>query len=160
MSEQFKIINEHKHHHGEHECCHGGHHSHEHGHCSEHEHRHGKEHTDDANQDIEETQYVDYHEEVEDMVGHKHYEKMVEKQMHLETDDGQELVCDVLEIFPLNIKGVDKQYIALLPQGYEDVLLYDYSENGDEPILALIEDDDEFALVSEEFMKLVEQENE
>ncbi len=144
MNNNLNVIHHHHHNHGEHECCHGGHH-HAHGHCAEHEKRHGKKTSENEDSKCEGK--------------HKHYETIVDKQMHLETEDGQELVCDVLDIFTVDIKGVDKQYIALLAQVYEDVLLYDYRENGDEPILALIEDDEEFDLVSEEFMKRIEQEN-
>ena len=83
----------------------------------------------------------------------------------LELDDGQEVECSVLSIFPLE----GKQYIALLPiSGDEEeededsdseVYLYRYSEdeNG-EPILDNIEDDDEFEAVSDRFDEILDEE--
>lgn len=78
----------------------------------------------------------------------------------LTLDDGKELQCVVLTIFPAG----DKEYIALLPmEGQEtdegEVFLYRYSEdeNG-QPNLENIEDDDEFELVSDAFDELLDEE--
>ncbi len=91
---------------------------------------------------------------------HIHYEKTVHTQMYLETDEGEEMVCDVLGIFEMDMDAQTNEYIALLPQGQEDVLLYHYVDKDGEPELNLIESDDEFQKVSEEFMRLVELEDE
>lgn len=80
----------------------------------------------------------------------------------LTLDDGKELQCVVLTIFPAG----DKEYIALLPMEGQDkdaddgeVYLYRYSEdeNG-EPNLENIEDDDEFEIVSDAFDELLDEE--
>ena len=79
----------------------------------------------------------------------------------LTLDDGKELECVVLTIFP---EG-DKEYIALLPmedandesdQG--EVYLYRYSEdeNG-QPNLENIEDDDEYEIVADAFDELLDE---
>lgn len=78
----------------------------------------------------------------------------------LTLDDGKELQCVVLTIFPAG----EREYIALLPmegQATEEgeVYLYRYSEgeNG-EPNLENIEDDDEFEIVSDVFDELLDDE--
>ena len=71
----------------------------------------------------------------------------------LTLDDGSEMECLVLNIFPVN----DQQYIALLPMTDEDedeseVFLYRFNESEDGELnLANIEDDDEFEAVSDAF---------
>ena len=65
-------------------------------------------------------------------------------QITLTLEDGSELVCDVIAIFPVD----DKNYIALLPQGDDpdaEIFLYRFEEKGEDDIdLINIEDDDEF----------------
>ncbi len=75
-------------------------------------------------------------------------------QISLTLDDGTELICDVVAIFPAG----DKTYIALLPnrviEGYEEdeVFLYRYKElEGDDVDLIPIEDEAEYELASEAF---------
>ncbi len=73
----------------------------------------------------------------------------------LTLDDDTELECGVLGIFEVE----DKEYIALLPLGEDEeedeVLLYQYKEIDDEEFeLELIEDQEEFDLVSEAFYAL------
>ncbi len=65
-------------------------------------------------------------------------------------DDGSELECSVLGVFDVE----NKSYIALMPIGDDEVLIYVYKENGDEVELELIESDDEFDKVSKEFEQL------
>ena len=71
----------------------------------------------------------------------------------LTLEDGSELVCNVLAIFPCQ----DKEYIALLPQETgkeEEIFLYQFVQKGegDEDIeLINIEDDEEFEVVSDAF---------
>lgn len=76
----------------------------------------------------------------------------------LELDDGEQLECAVLTIFPVG----DKDYIALLPLEGEyaeegEVFLYKYEEdeNG-EPSLDNITDDDEYDAVSDAFDELLD----
>ncbi|MCB6608626.1 MULTISPECIES: DUF1292 domain-containing protein [Clostridia] len=79
----------------------------------------------------------------------------------LTLDDGKELECVVLTIFPAG----DKEYIALLPMEDADdeseegeVYLYRYSEdeNG-QPNLENIEDDDEYEIVADAFDELLDE---
>ena len=72
----------------------------------------------------------------------------------LTLDDGKELECVVLTIFPAG----DKEYIALLPMDDEEaeegeVYLYRYTEDEDgQPNLENIEDDDEYETVADVFI--------
>jgi len=71
--------------------------------------------------------------------------------IYLTLDDDSELECGVLGIFEVE----DKEYIALLPVGEEEVLLYEYKELENEEFdLGPIDDEEEFALVSEAFYAL------
>lgn len=77
----------------------------------------------------------------------------------LTLDDGKELECVVLTIFPAG----DKEYIALLPIEDEEaedgeVYLYRYTEDEDgQPNLENIEDDDEYELVADAFDELLDE---
>lgn len=77
----------------------------------------------------------------------------------LTLDDGKELECVVLTIFPAG----DKEYIALLPMEEDDseegeVYLYRYSEDEDgQPNLENIEDDDEYEIVADAFDELLDE---
>lgn len=87
------------------------------------------------------------HEHCEDC-GHEHEEMDV---IYLTLDDETELECGVIGIFEVE----DKEYIALLPMGEEEVLLYEYKELEDEEFdLLPIEDEEEFDIVSEAFYAL------
>jgi uncharacterized protein YrzB (UPF0473 family) len=77
--------------------------------------------------------------------GDDDYEKM-----SIELDDGSNIECFVLGVFGVE----EKEYIALVPEGEENVLLYEYSEDGEEIELLNIEDDSEFEMVSEVFETL------
>lgn len=75
----------------------------------------------------------------------------------LTLDDGSELECSVIGIFPVK----DKEYIALLPEdaGEEgEVFIYRFKEfeNG-EIDLQNIEDDDEFEAVSDAFDEIMDE---
>ena len=78
----------------------------------------------------------------------------------LTLDDGKELECVVLTIFPAG----GKEYIALLPMEDEEsedgeVYLYRYSEDEDgQPNLENIEDDDEYEIVADAFDELLDEE--
>ncbi len=76
-------------------------------------------------------------------------------------DDGTELRCDVIAIFPAN--GQD--YIALLPdkvvEGYEEdeVFLYRYTDKGNDNIeLGQIESDEEYEMAADAFDELLDNE--
>lgn len=77
-------------------------------------------------------------------------------QITLTLEDGSELICDVLAIFPVD----GKDYIALLPQGDDpdaEIFLYRFEEKGEDDIdLINIEDDDEFEAVSDAFDELLD----
>jgi uncharacterized protein YrzB (UPF0473 family) len=68
----------------------------------------------------------------------------------LKTEEGEDLTCLVIGTFEVD----EKAYIALLPEGEEDVFIYGYSEEGDEVQLDRIETDEEYARVGEVFMQL------
>lgn len=82
--------------------------------------------------------------------------------MTLSLEDGSELECIVLAVFPVN----NRQYIALLPMndkgGVDEdaqVFLYRFQElENDEIELENIEDDDEFELVSDYFDEMLDDE--
>ena len=76
----------------------------------------------------------------------------------LTLDDGKEIECAVLAVFPVN----DNNYIALLPQDADDegeVYLYRFIQHDDDEIeLINIEDDDEFDAVSDAFDGMLDDE--
>lgn len=90
--------------------------------------------------------------------GHDHDEMELET-MTLTLEDDTELECGILGVF--EVEGMEgKEYIALLPLEDETVLLYEYTENGDDVTLGVIEDDDEFEKVSDTFYELFDGEDE
>ncbi|WMM26469.1 DUF1292 domain-containing protein [Tissierella sp. MB52-C2] len=71
--------------------------------------------------------------------------------IYLTLDDDTELECNVLGIFEVE----DVEYIALLPMGDDEVLLYRYVELEDNEFdLLPIENEEEFGTVSEAFEAL------
>lgn len=75
----------------------------------------------------------------------------------LELENGDELVCPILEIF--EIEG--KEYIALLHPEEEIALLYGFVEHEDESIeLTEIVTDEEYETVSAAFMSLMQEDDE
>lgn len=89
---------------------------------------------------------------------HDHEEEEMDT-ITLTLDDDTELECAVLGVF--DVEGIEgKEYIALLPVEDETVLIYEYSENGDEVELTLIEDDDEFEKVSNAFYEYYDTDDE
>lgn len=89
---------------------------------------------------------------------HEHEEHMT---VTLTLDDGSELECLVLTIFPVG----DNQYIALLPLNEQneeeegEVYLYRFQEleNGEIELLN-IEDDEEYEAVADAFDELLDEE--
>ncbi len=64
--------------------------------------------------------------------------------LHLELDDGTEMPCYVLEIMDIE----DASYIALLPEGEETFMIYEYQEEGEDVKLSNIESDDEYLRIA------------
>lgn len=88
---------------------------------------------------------------------HDHDHEMEEMEtMTLTLDDDTELNCGIIGVF--EVDGIE--YIALLPEDDDTVLIYQYNEDGEEVELSLIEDDDTFEKVSQAFDELWEDEDE
>ena len=88
-------------------------------------------------------------------------EEYEEPTVSMVLEDGTELECSVIAIFPVN----DRDYIALLPdkvvEGFEEneVFLYRYEELGDDEInLEPIEDEDEYEAVVDAFDEILDEE--
>ncbi len=88
-------------------------------------------------------------------------EEFDEPTVSMTLEDGTELECDVIAIFPVD----DRDYIALLPnkpvEGYEEneVFLYRYKElDGDDIELAQIETEEEYEAVADAFDELLDEE--
>ncbi len=85
------------------------------------------------------------------------------EQVTLELDGGEEITCDVISIFPVNINNEEKMYIALLDENADedsDIFLYRASklEDPDNIQIDNIEDDDEFEIVADAFDELLDDE--
>jgi len=79
-------------------------------------------------------------------------------QVTLTLEDGSEMTCDVIAIFPCG----DRDYIALLPEDDPDgdFILYRFIDNGDGNYdLGDIEDDEEFEAASEAFDEMMDNED-
>lgn len=89
--------------------------------------------------------------------GHDHEEHMT---VTLTLDDGTEMECSVLTIFPVG----EKQYIALLPMDSNEdeegeVFLYQFNQLEDDEIELLnIEDDEEYEAVADAFDEMLDSE--
>ncbi len=88
-------------------------------------------------------------------------EEFDEPTVSMTLEDGTELECDVIAIFPVG----DRDYIALLPnkpvEGYEEneVFLYRYAElDGDDIELTQIETEEEYEAVADAFDELLDEE--
>lgn len=74
--------------------------------------------------------------------------------LHLELEDGTEMPCYVLEILDVE----DSSYIALLPEGEEAFMIYEYKEDGEEVNLANIQSDEEYERIAKIFEAHFDQE--
>lgn len=88
-------------------------------------------------------------------------EEFEEPTVSMTLEDGTELECDVIAIFPVG----DKDYIALLPNktvedfDENEVFLYRYAElEGDEISLTQIESEEEYEAVADAFDELLDDE--
>lgn len=92
--------------------------------------------------------------------GHDHDHDHDHEHVHtvtLELENGEELVCPILEIF--EVEG--KEYIALLHPEEEVALLYGFIEHEDESLeITEIVSDEEYELVAAAFNELVEEDEE
>lgn len=90
--------------------------------------------------------------------GHDHdHEHHHSHTITLELENGEELVCPIIEIFEVD----DKEYIALLHPEEEIAMLYGFTDYEDGSIEILeIESDEEYEAVSEAFNSLFEDEDE
>lgn len=76
--------------------------------------------------------------------------------LNIVLEDGEELPSEVIGIFEVD----GKEYIALLPENDDRVLLYIYEELNDEDVdLQNIEDDQEFERVTEAFWEIFSDED-
>lgn len=94
--------------------------------------------------------------------GHDHDHDMEDQEletMTLTLEDDTELQCAILGIF--DVEGIEgKEYIALLPEDDETVLIYQYNEIDDDNFeLLTIEDDNEFDKVAAAFDSLFNDED-
>lgn len=86
--------------------------------------------------------------------GHEHDCDCEHSIMTIVTEDNEELKCNVIDIF----EAAGREYIALLPEGDDEVLLYRYIENDSDSGFELlnIETDEEFQAVETAFFDLFE----
>lgn len=123
-------------------CCNNQHEEHNCG-CEGHEHNHDHD--------------CGCHDNDHDCGCHDHHHDHEEMEMiQLTLDDDTVMNCFVIGIFEVD----DKEYIALLPEDDERVILYQYNENDGEVELKTIEDDEEFDVVSEAYYELFSDEEE
>lgn len=80
---------------------------------------------------------------------HNHEHEELEM-VQLTLEDDTELECYIIGIFEVD----EKEYIALLPENDERVLIYQYYENEEDIELKTIEDDEEFKIVSDAYYEL------
>lgn len=93
------------------------------------------------------------HEDGCDCGCHDHDDQM----MTLVLEDDSELHCHVIGIFD----ALDRQYIALLPEGDEEALIYRYAEVDNEEGFELsnIDSDEEFETVEDVLFQLLDEAN-
>lgn len=72
--------------------------------------------------------------------------------IYLTLEDGSELKCEVVVVYEVE----DKEYMVLLPEGGNNVFLYEYEESEEGPKLSIIEDDNEFNKVAEVYNSMIE----
>lgn len=84
--------------------------------------------------------------------GHHNHEE--EQYLTVVLENDEELKCSVLSIFEVG----EKEYIALLPVGDDQVLLYEYLEHSEEDFELLnIETEEEFEVVEDAFFDIFDE---
>ncbi|MBQ7636361.1 MAG: DUF1292 domain-containing protein [Lachnospiraceae bacterium] len=81
----------------------------------------------------------------------------------LELENGEEMTCDVISIFPVNVNNKEQMYIALLDENADedsDIFFYRASnlEDPDDIQLDDIESDEEFEIVADAFDEMLDDE--
>lgn len=85
---------------------------------------------------------------------HEHdHDHAHENSMILTLEDDSEITCHILGNFDV----ADKEYIALLPENSDEVLLYRYRSDDDNVDVENIEDDEEFDMVSAVFQNILDE---
>ena len=92
------------------------------------------------------------------MESKKYFKDLEDVQVTLTLEDDTELLCDAVCIFPMD----ERRYIVLAPTSgkYKDELfIYRFSEDeNDEPVLDMIEDDDEYEAAEDRFDEILDEE--
>jgi uncharacterized protein YrzB (UPF0473 family) len=88
--------------------------------------------------------------------GHDHDHEHEPQIMTLVLEDDSEMRCQVIGVFD----ALDRQYIALLPEGEEEALIYRYNESDNEEGFELenIDSDEEFEDVEDVLFQLLDEE--
>jgi uncharacterized protein YrzB (UPF0473 family) len=88
--------------------------------------------------------------------GHDHDHEHEPQIMTLVLEDDSEMRCQVIGVFD----ALDRQYIALLPEGDEEALIYRYNESDNEEGFELenIDSDEEFEDVEDVLFQLLDEE--
>jgi uncharacterized protein YrzB (UPF0473 family) len=79
----------------------------------------------------------------------------MDKVITLVGENGESVEFEIIADFEIN----DAEYAVLLPMdGSDEAVIFKVIEDGDEPILEPIEDEDEFQMASEVFFELMDDE--
>ena len=79
----------------------------------------------------------------------------MDKVITLVGENGENVEFEVIADFEVN----ETEYAVLLPlDGSDEAVIFKVIEDGDEPILEPIEDEDEFQMASEVFFELMDEE--
>ncbi len=90
--------------------------------------------------------------------GHNHDDIMEPVEyITITLEDGKEHSCAILGTFDVPAIA-DKEYMALLPEGTEEVIIFEFTVDDEQMTLDPIPDE-EFEIVSTEFMSLYGEEN-
>lgn len=84
--------------------------------------------------------------------GHDHNHETIK----LLLEDNSVMECDVLGIFDVG----GQEYIAILPLGEENAMIYRYEETEEGPQLDNIESDEEYETVGQVFLAIMDEEGE
>jgi len=78
----------------------------------------------------------------------------MDKKITLIGENGENVDFEIIADFEIN----DAEYAVLLPlDGSDEAIIFKVIEDGDEPILEPIEDEDEFQMASEVFFELMDE---
>lgn len=78
----------------------------------------------------------------------------MDKKITLIGENGENVEFEIIADFEIN----DAEYAVLLPlDGSDEAIIFKVIEDGEEPILEPIEDEDEFQMASEVFFELMDE---